>query len=198
MRSSSDGSFLALALVGLYSLARLNRARAILVGIVYAANMLFALGYNVGDAHVFFLPSHLMIALLVAPGLTHLGRLAAAPGATVIVALIVAGVHVYRDYPALDRSGDTRPTELLDRLTEGLDDRNAVLVTDLNWQVQNGLTYYARKVRTDLSLRADAGDPAVRAGPVSGQPRHRARHRRERTCPRGAGRRLRTAVRVHT
>ncbi|MQA28623.1 MAG: DUF2723 domain-containing protein [Luteitalea sp.] len=144
--------FPVVALVGFYALARRNWNRAILVGVVYAANVLFALGYNVGDSHVFFLPSHLMIALLVAPGLVHLDRLASAQRGIIIVALVVAGVHVWRDYPALDRSGDTRPALLLDRLTDGLDDRNAILLTDLNWQVQNGLTYYAQKSRTDLAF----------------------------------------------
>ena len=143
--------FPSVALIGWWRLARTQPRRAALVGLVYLVNVAFALGYSVGDSHVFFLPSHLMIALLVAPGLLYLDSLASTRGAAAGLAVMLAAVHVYRDYPALDRSGDLRPRQLLDALTSHLDDRNAVLFTDLNWQVQNGLTYYAGKVRTDLA-----------------------------------------------
>ena len=36
-------------------------------------------------------------------------------------------------------------------LTAGLDDRHAILLTDLNWQVQNGLTYFGKEVRPSLA-----------------------------------------------
>jgi hypothetical protein len=159
--------FPAVAVVGFYRLARQHGTRAVLLGAAFAVNLIFALGYSVGDSHVFFLPSHLMIALLVAPGLVHLehlvaGLIAATTSSTIVrtaarrlvllLALAVAGVHLYREYPALDRSGDRRPQQLLDALAAGLTDRNAVLFTDLNWQVQNGLTYYAAKTRTNLAV----------------------------------------------
>jgi hypothetical protein len=64
---------------------------------------------------------------------------------------IAAGLRVYQDYPALDRSGDRRPLELLQQLTGGVDDRSAVLLTDENWQVQNGLTYFAEHVRPEVA-----------------------------------------------
>jgi hypothetical protein len=57
---------------------------------------------------------------------------------------------VYEDYPALDRSGDRRPREVLDAFSTGIDDRSAVLLSDLNWQVDNGLNYYGREVRPVL------------------------------------------------
>src|SRR5206468_2595291 len=57
----------------------------------------------------------------------------------------------YADYPALDRSGDRRPTELLTAMTSGLDDRRAILLTDLNWQVENGLTYFGQRTRSDVA-----------------------------------------------
>jgi hypothetical protein len=143
--------FPTVALVGFWSLARQHRNRAALLALAYIVNVAFALGYSVGDSHVFFLPSHLMIALLVAPGLLYLDRLASSRGAFTGLALVLAAIHVYREYPALDRSGDLRPRQVLDALTGGLDDRNAVLFTDLNWQVQNGLTYYSSKVRTEVA-----------------------------------------------
>jgi hypothetical protein len=112
--------------------------------------LIFALGYNVGDAHVFFLPSHLMLALLAAPGLVSIEKALAARGAVVAVVLIVTGTRIYHDYPALDRSSDRRPTNALDALTSGLDERHAVLLTDLDWQLENGLNYFAKMTRPNL------------------------------------------------
>src|SRR5262249_48615668 len=54
-------------------------------------------------------------------------------------------------YPALDRSADDRPTRVLSDLTAGLDDRNAILLTDLNWQIQNGLSYFAKDVSREVA-----------------------------------------------
>ncbi len=222
----------ALAAVGLARLAATRWRRAMLIGGVYLANAAFAYSYNVGDAHVFYLPSHLMIALLVAPGIVCVADLAVRKGAVPLgplfdraapiapaasgeslashrdgrgaplarrddreyreylteeqrsqrrgpqrgsrvgvergciarrmqpdfhhgllcVALIVyAGARMYRDYPALDRSHDRRPTEVLSALTADLDDQHAILLTDLNWQVDNGLSYFAKAVRPDVA-----------------------------------------------
>jgi hypothetical protein len=40
----------------------------------------------------------------------------------------------------------------LSALTDGVEDRQSVLLADLNWQVQNGLTYFAKEVRKDLAV----------------------------------------------
>jgi hypothetical protein len=141
-----------LAAAGVYALARRSLRRALLVLGVYLVNVAFALGYNVGDSHVFFLPSHLMLALLVAPGLVLLDRAAGKRGAVAFFAVIWAVWGIYDNFPALDRSGDTRPVRLLTALTAGLDERHAVLLTDLNWQIQNGLSYLAKETRPDLAL----------------------------------------------
>jgi hypothetical protein len=124
---------------------------------MYGVNALFAYSYNVGDTHVFYLPSHLCVALLVAPGLGALG--AAAPAAfrsrlTVSIAAATAlygSVRIYRDYPALDRNNDRRPTATIAALTAGLDDRRSIFLTDLNWQVQNGLSYFGKETRPTLA-----------------------------------------------
>jgi hypothetical protein len=141
---------------------------------VDVVNALFAYSYNVGDAHVFYLSSHLMIAVLVAPGIVFVATLAArlfrtfvaqaeaaaragpelCPTLTAIAALLVtayAGLRIYRDYPALDRSNDHRPTEVLSALTADLDDRRAILLMDLNWQIQNGLSYFAKAERPEVA-----------------------------------------------
>jgi hypothetical protein len=126
--------------------------RAVMIAVAYAANVLFALAYNVGDSHVFFLPSHVMLAVLAAPGLVRLGELAAAPQAIAAIAVLLTGAQIYRDYPALDRSHDTRPVDAVGRIASGLDGRRAVLLTDLNWQLENGLNYFAKRQRGDLAV----------------------------------------------
>jgi hypothetical protein len=168
-----------LAALGLAGLLVTRWRVALLVAGAYLVNALFAYSYKVGDAHVFYLPSHLMIAVLMAPGIVAVASLAArvrrarvpqataeTPGPTTaggstadarwtaIAALIViayAGLRIHRDYPALDRSDDHRPTELLRALTTGLDDRRAILLVDLNWQIQNGLSYFGKVERPDLA-----------------------------------------------
>ena len=67
--SSSGGCRHCAAVGGLVHLARTNRRRAALLVLLFVVDDRFALGYNVGDAHVFFLPSHLAVALLAAVGL---------------------------------------------------------------------------------------------------------------------------------
>ena len=140
-----------LAAVGLVRLVIADWRRALLMFALYAANVAFAFGYNVGDSHVFYLPSHLMLALLAASSLALAGLFTRQGAALCATALMLyAGVRAYRDYPALDRSGDRRPEQVVGALTSGLDDRHAVLLTDLNWQVANGLSYFADVMRPDV------------------------------------------------
>jgi len=133
-----------LAVIGLVHVLMADARRALLMIMLFAANVAFAYSYNVGDAHVFYLPSHLILALLVAPAIAFAGRLNRR-GIAVASALVAAyaGVRAYRDFPALDRSGDDRPAQLLAAMTHGLDDRRSILLADLNWQIQNGLSYYS-------------------------------------------------------
>jgi len=141
-----------LAVAGFIQLAMADARRAILMFTLYAANVAFAYSYNVGDSHVFYLPSHLILALLAAPAAVLAGRLAR-HGAPVVSALLIlyAGTRAYRDYPALDRSRDNRAEAVVGTLTEGLDDRTAILLTDLNWQVANGLSYFAKTRRPEIA-----------------------------------------------
>jgi hypothetical protein len=140
-----------LALCGTWFLARASPRRAALLILLFAVNVAFALGYNVGDTHVFLLPSHLIVALLAACGLVVLDGFTRVRGLVPLLSLVLIGARVYGDYPALDRSRDTRPTALLDTLTRGIDDRRTILISDLNWQVQNGLTYFAKHVRREIA-----------------------------------------------
>jgi hypothetical protein len=144
------GPFVAVA--GFIQLAIADVRRAILMFTLYAANLAFAYSYNVGDSHVFYLPSHLILAVLGASAAMLAGRVVR-HGAPIAAALLIgyAGTRAYRDYPALDRSRDNRPAAVVSALTEGLDDRTAILLTDLNWQVANGLSYFAKTRRPDIA-----------------------------------------------
>jgi hypothetical protein len=143
---------LALAFLGTISLAGATPRRAVLLLTTYGTTALFALAYNVGDSHVFFLPSHLMLALLASVGLAALGRLVASQPAVVAIGLTIVAARIYRDYPALDRSEDRRPTQVLEALTAGLDDRRSILISDLNWQLQNGLNYFVHFDRPEVAV----------------------------------------------
>jgi hypothetical protein len=149
-----------LAALGLVALARRSRRRAVLLGLLFVCNVTFALTYDVGDSHVFFLPSHLVLALLFAPALAWLdpsvsgrSQRAALPIFSA-AAVLAAAVMIYDNYPALDRSDDTRPSDLLESLTAGLNDQHDLLLTDLNWQAQNGFNYFLEDVRRDVAAAA--------------------------------------------
>ena len=148
------------ALAGLATLLARRWRVGVLIALLYAVNVVFAFTYNVGDTHVFYIPSHVMVALLAGCGLAAAARRLAETAASrrrwsavFVGALSLAYVsaRIVRDYPALDRSQDTRPDERLSALTSGLDDRNGVLLTDLNWQLQNGLTYFAKARQRSLA-----------------------------------------------
>ena len=141
-----------LAAAGLLQLALSNGRRALLMITLFAANLIFAYSYNVGDAHVFYLPSHLLLALLIAPAVVLAGRVAPI-GAPIAAALLTAyaGARAWHDFPALDRSGDTRPAAVVSALLAGLDDRHDILLADVNWQVGNGLSYVAKVERPEIA-----------------------------------------------
>ena len=67
-----------------------------------------------------------------------------------IALVALAGWNAFVNYPALDRSDDRRPTAVLSSMTDGIAERSALLLTDLNWQVQNGLTYFGQDVRPEV------------------------------------------------
>jgi hypothetical protein len=152
------GWAIVLALLGVARLLVVDWRRGLLMLTLYLANAIFAFTYNVGDTHVFYLPSHLIVALLMAPGLVALGHVAvdarvrrSAVVAVCAVAIVYAGARAYRDYPALDRSGDRRPAEALARMAAGIDDQHAILLADLNWQLVDGFAYFAKITRPDIA-----------------------------------------------
>jgi hypothetical protein len=151
----------ALACLGLLWLVVRGWRLALLVVTLYAATGVFAFTYNVGDTHVFYLPSHVAVALAIGAGVAALVAMArriapraASLAAVAVVALALgyAAWRIYDTFPAVDRSRDDRSRIMFDRFTAGIDPRGALLVGDLNWQVQNGLDYYVRHVRPELTI----------------------------------------------
>lgn len=155
---------LLLAIVGAFRLWMRSRPWATLVLLAYAFNTVFAFTYNVGDTHVFYLPSHLFTAFLAGAALqSPLGRTfmvrpgartvkVRATGASVLIGsvLLYAGWRAWDTWPAIDRHDDRRAESLVTRLALGANPQSAVLVTDLNWQVENALLYYTRWERRDV------------------------------------------------
>ena len=146
---------LGLAAAGVVSVWRLSRPWAVLVATAYALNALFALTYNVGDTHVFFLPGHVMTAFCAGAGVASLARGAGLDGpvwrgvrprpafamAICAGALLYVGWRGWSTWPAVDRHTDRRGEQLIARLTLGVTQHDAIFVSQLNWQLENALLY---------------------------------------------------------
>jgi hypothetical protein len=153
-----SGLSLLLAMTGAAVLLRTAPSRLCLLAAWMISTALFALTYSVGDTHVFLLPLHFVIALLVAPGLagvvSAVSRFAGTRAGQLTVAstLLLAMWRTHSEYPALDRSNDRRGEQALADLTTGLEDGRAILLATLNWQLQNALNYYAAHPRRDIAF----------------------------------------------
>ena len=134
--------------------------RAILLLVLYAANLAFAWTYNVGDAYIFFLPSHYVVALAAGAGIAAMQALCARVSSRSVATLAGALLLLYpawRGYdtlPAVDRSWDRRAEQLLDEVTANGDfpsrSHDAIYGLDANWQVQNAVEYYMRERKPGL------------------------------------------------
>ncbi len=103
-------------------------------------------------------------------------------------AILYGGWRGWSTWPAVDRHDDRRGEQLMTRLTLGISDPDAVLVSQMNWELENVLLYLGRHRRPDLTWTR-LGDvlphfPFRRGGPARDLPRHRPDRRRS-----GAGRR---------
>jgi hypothetical protein len=155
-----------LAVVGLLSLAWRRPAAGASFLVLFLVNWGFAFTYNVGDRHVFYLPSHVLVALFAGLGAATVSEAAArlAPvarrehlrtrlGVAPVVASLLLVYPAWRavdTLPALDRSGDHEAEAFYAGLTAGLTGENGVLGAELDWQTENGLDYYAKYTRPDL------------------------------------------------
>jgi len=146
------------ALVGLTALLWRDWRLGTLLLVLWLVNWGFAFTYNVGDTHVFYLPSHWAVALAAGCGagwivsaLSSTGRRRTA-WVTAAVLLAYPAWRAYDTFPAMDRSADREPAQFLDRLTAGMNGGREVLGADLNWQLHNGLDYYVKYTRPDLAV----------------------------------------------
>jgi hypothetical protein len=146
-----------LAMLGTAWMARRNWRFFALCVAAYVLAMGFAYTYNVGDAHVFFLPSHLFVVLWAGCGVAALlGGLASRlrdRRTRALLAVLLLAYPAWRladTWPAVDRSRDTRPARLVHQMTAGLSADRHLLIADLNWQLQNGLDYHVRHQRPEV------------------------------------------------
>ncbi len=149
---------LLLAAIGAVRLWTFSRPWSLFVWLSYAICTTFAITYNVGDAHVFFLPSHYFTALAAAVAVAPLARAASprkrlrALSPFLAVGLIAyAGWRAWDTWPAVNRHGDRRPDALVARLAYGVDERSAVLLSEMDWQSENALLYSSRWERTGVA-----------------------------------------------
>jgi hypothetical protein len=157
LRQQIGAPGIALAVLGFVALWR-RRRLALLLLTAYLVTGTFAFTYNVGDAHVFFLPSHQVVMLMAAAGVSFLLALATKPSCPRLAGPLVAAVllaypawRAWDTWPVMDRHEDTRPVAWLSDMTRGLDD-HTLLLGDINWQLENGFDYYASRLRRNMNV----------------------------------------------
>jgi hypothetical protein len=89
--------------------------------------------------------------MAVAGGKGSLRRLRAPAAVALGLLLAYCGWRTWDTWPAVDRHDDRRAESLVNSLTFGLNQQNAVLLTDLNWQIENALLYFTRYERRDVA-----------------------------------------------
>jgi len=152
-RQQFGAAGLALAAVGIVGLWRVSRPWTVLIAAALAINAAFAFTYNVGDTHVFFLPGHYMTALLAGAGIAWCMRLRSTTVRAIVAtaALLYAGWRGWSTWPAVDRHNDRRAEQVIARLSLGIDEQNALFVSEMDWQLENVLLYTQRQLRPDLA-----------------------------------------------
>jgi hypothetical protein len=96
----------------------------------------------------------LAAGLAAALALVRIAVPAATPAVTAIAVAAAVALPAWRAWdtlPAVDRHDDRRPVQWLNALTRGLTDRS-LLIGDVNWQLENGLDYYTRRLRPELNV----------------------------------------------
>jgi hypothetical protein len=131
----------------------LSRNWAIGLWLAYAFTTVFAITYNVGDSHVFFLPSHFFTAIFI--GLAAARRPGAPrpswPGILAVVLVAYAGWRAWDTWPAVDRHNDHRAEALVAAVTRGADEGHAVIASEMDWQSENALLYSSRWEQTNVA-----------------------------------------------
>jgi hypothetical protein len=156
-RQQFGAAGLVLGVAGAIRLWRIDRAWATLILLAYLISAAFAATYNVGDVHVFFLPAHFFTAMAIAMAIGPI-RVRGGPigrprlhAALALAVVAYAGWRGWDTWPAVDRHADRRAEQLVSRVAQGVSDRDAILVSDLDWESENALLYASRHDRLDLA-----------------------------------------------
>ncbi len=142
------------ALAGAVRLAAVARPWALFLVTAFAINTVFAVTYNVGDPHVFFLPGHFFTALAIASLFAAVPpRSRTAMHAVAALLLVYTAWRGWDTWPSATRHGDRRADLLVARVAAGVNDTRAIVLSDMNWQNENALLYSARYERPTLAWR---------------------------------------------
>jgi hypothetical protein len=116
-------ALLAVAVFGLVVLILRDRAGAVLLGVVFALNLAYALEYDIEDLEIYFIPTYLVLCLLAARGAALLLELGASAesrpvrygafGAVAVAALATA-LLVPTTWREVDRSDDFKGRQMID------------------------------------------------------------------------------------
>jgi transmembrane protein TMEM260 (protein O-mannosyltransferase) len=131
---------LLVAAVGVVAMLLRDRAGALLVGIPFLGWLVYAIGYDIFDYFIYFIPSYLMLALFVAVGAATVlkgaerlvartrSHLRTATSILVSVALLYLAVaDVGEDYSLEDRSHDLTGRRIVEAVAEKTDPDATVL-----------------------------------------------------------------------
>jgi 4-amino-4-deoxy-L-arabinose transferase-like glycosyltransferase len=152
---------LLVAAVGVVVMLLKDRAGALLLGVPFLGWLVYAMGYDIFDYFIYFIPSYLMLALFVAVGaaaiLDGAERLVAgtppllrtaAPGLVSIALLYLAVADVGEDYSLEDRSEDLTGR----RVVEAVVEKTAPDATVLHHRSPLPYMILAEERRADLTL----------------------------------------------
>ena len=157
--------FVVVAVIGLMSMFYRDRPVFTMLGLLYAGWLFYALEYNITDVWVYFIPTYLIICVLVAPGiialiegtrlvlstLTLSSTLRAAPKVLVVLAFfafLIPVVGANGTYLTADRSDSYEARDAIEAIAENAEP-GATVITD------GSSVWYMKLVenrRTDLKL----------------------------------------------
>ena len=141
--------------------------RAVLLLLLYLANLAFAWTYNVGDAYIFFLPSHYVVALFAGAGVAAVVALAsrmsnrtmAAAASALLCWSIRSGADTTRFPPSIAAGTTGRSSCSMSSRSAAPGSPSGAdrIGVDTNWQVQNAFEYFMRERQARHPVVHDRG-----------------------------------------
>lgn len=121
LTANLNPALLALALVGLATLGRRDRAALALFGTVFALNLGYALEYDIEDVAIYFIPTYFVLAIFLAFGASVVIERARKARLRSVAALLVAGAvaaGLPGAHAASDRSDDYHGREIVETVAQ--------------------------------------------------------------------------------